>query len=182
MDKEFRKLIRKVQKKSDRESANKLIEYYYKEIYGYIYKQSPVKDVALDITQEAFMGMIQSIHGFDEKKASFRTWLYKIATYQITKYYRSKEYRWYQQSDEIVDEIVDDSNFSESIDRQFEVEEVIEVVNQLDTMRQQIFRLKMFNENTFAEIAELLEIPESTAKTKYYNTVRHIQQVLKEKV
>ena len=182
MDNEIKKWIKKVQKKSDRESANKLISYYYTEVYGYIYKQSPVKDVALDVTQETFMGMIQSINGYDEKKASFRTWLYKIATYQIIKYYRSKEYRWHQQSDEIVDNLIDERNFGENISCQLEVEEIIDVLNQMDTMRQQVFRLKMFNENTFAEISELLDIPESTAKTKYYSTVKHIRQALKEEV
>ena len=37
--------------------------------------------------------MLGSIENYDFKKASFKTWLYKIATFKIIDYYRSKEYK-----------------------------------------------------------------------------------------
>jgi len=180
MEKEIRKWIKKVQRKSDREAADQLISYYYKEIYAYLYKQSPVKDLAEDLTQETFMSMLQTIQSYDEKKAMFRTWLYKIATYQIVRYYRSKAYRSYQTADPIEDDLIDEQDFSLDLDRRIEVEGIMEIVETLDTIRQQIFRLKIFGEYPFIQIGQLLNIPESTVKTNYYATIKLIKKQVKQ--
>lgn len=180
MKTEVKKWIKKIQKKSDRDAADQLISYYYREIYAYVYKQSPQKDLALDLTQEIFMSMLQTIHGFDEKKATFRTWLYKIATYQIVGHYRSKAYKQYQISESIEEDLPDEHDFSLTIDNKLEVEAIMEFVQRLDGTRQQIFRLKIFGEYPFVEIAQLLNMPESTVKTNYYATIKHIKKQFKE--
>lgn len=41
---------------------------------------------------------------------------------------------------------------------------------------QQIVRLKLFQEYTFREIAELIQIPEATVKTKYYRAIRQVRK------
>ena len=41
---------------------------------------------------------------------------------------------------------------------------------------QQIFRLHIYGEYTFAEIAGLLDIPEATVKTKYYRLLKEIRE------
>jgi len=176
MEKQIKKWIRKVQKRGDRESADALISYYYREIYGYVYKQTTDKDLALDLTQEIFMGMLQSLASYDEKKAGFRTWLYKIATYRIVDYYRSKAYRYRQLSKEIDFEIVDGRDFLVDLENQMEVERINEFVNGLAGQLQEIFRLKLYGEYSFLEISRLLDIPESTVKTKYYGLIRQIRK------
>ena len=176
MEKELRKWIKKVQKKSDREAANELVQFYYKEIYAYVYKQTLNKELSLDLTQEIFMSMLQSIHNYDEKKAGFRTWLYKIATYRLTDYFRSKAYRYDQLAELAEEEIKDETDFTISIENKIEIEKVNDFVNQLDTVRQQIFRLKVFGEYSFVEISESLKMSESTVKTKYYSVIKLIRK------
>ena len=34
------KLIKRIKKKQDKEAANALISYYYKEVYAYVYRQT----------------------------------------------------------------------------------------------------------------------------------------------
>jgi RNA polymerase sigma-70 factor (ECF subfamily) len=74
MDKKQEKLIKKwiklIQKKGDRAAADELVTYYYKEIYGYTYKQTSNKELAMDLTQEIFVNMLQSIQSYDEKKSA----------------------------------------------------------------------------------------------------------------
>lgn len=180
MKTEIRKWIKKIQKKSDRDAADQLISYYYREIYAYVYKQSPKKELAVDLTQEIFMSMLQSIHSFDEKKATFRTWLYKIATYQIIAYYRSKPYRQYQIVESFEDDLPDKYDFVLKFDQQLEVEAIMVFVETLNTTHQQIFRLKIFGEYPFIQIAQMLNMPESTVKTNYYATIKRIKKQFKE--
>ena len=42
------KLIKRIKKKQDKEAANALISYYYKEVYAYVYRQTGNEDLAKD--------------------------------------------------------------------------------------------------------------------------------------
>lgn len=70
------KLIKRIKKKQDKEAANALISYYYKEVYAYVYRQTGNEELAKDLTQDIFIQILQKITIFNHKKASFRTWMY----------------------------------------------------------------------------------------------------------
>lgn len=178
MDNE-RKLIKQIQKKSSKVAANELVSKYYKEIYTYVYKQTIERELSMDLTQEIFISMLKSINSYDEKKAAFKTWLYKIATYKIVDYFRSKHYKYNKIFVNIDDtDIYDEENITLSIEYREDVERIINIVDKFDAIRQQIFRLKLFAEYTFLEIARMLQIPESTVKTKYYSMIKKIKKSL----
>ena len=40
------KLIKRIKKKQDKEAANTLISYYYKEVYAYVYRQTGNEELA----------------------------------------------------------------------------------------------------------------------------------------
>ena len=84
------KLIKRIKKKQDKEAANALISYYYKEVYAYVYRQTGNEELTKDLTQDIFIQILQKITIFDHKKASFRTWMYRIASNKICDHYRSK--------------------------------------------------------------------------------------------
>ena len=86
-------LIRRIKKKQDKKAADELIQRYYREIYAFTYRQTGERELALDLTQEIFITVLQGIYAFDEKKVGFRTWAYRVAANRITDYYRSKSYK-----------------------------------------------------------------------------------------
>ena len=175
IEKQIKKSIMKIQKKSDEKAANFLILHYYHEIYCYMYKQTIDKELAMDLTQEIFVSMLQTINNYDEKKSNFRTWLYRVATNKVVDYYRSTAFKQAQVVEMMEDDLADEADFSLSIERKLELEQIIDCVNQLDVTRQKIFRLKIFGEYTFLEIAGMMGIPESTVKTKYYGIQKMIR-------
>ena len=68
-------------------------------------------------------------------------------------------------------------------DRQIH-EEFIRINKLLDTLpkeQSEIVRLKCYDDLTFKQIAELQDIPEATAKSRYRYAIMHIQQMLKKK-
>ncbi|EIJ78065.1 ECF subfamily RNA polymerase sigma factor [Bacillus methanolicus PB1] len=75
MNKE-KKWIKLIQKKADEKAANELVSFYYQPIYAFVYKQTLNKELSMDLTQDIFISMLQSIQNFDTKKSSFKTWLY----------------------------------------------------------------------------------------------------------
>ena len=54
--------------------------------------------------------------------------------------------------------------------------EIEKFVCRYQTLIQQIFRLHIYAEYTFAEIAKILDMPEATVKTKYYRLMRDIKK------
>lgn len=176
-----KKLIRRIKKKSDKAAANELISTYYKEIYAYVYKQTMDKELAMDLTQEIFISILKSIYSYDEKKASFRTWLYRIATYCLVDYYRSKSYKYISMIVPIEEiDIYHEEELEIAMEDKEDVERIICIVNSLDALSQQIFRLKLFADYTFLDISKVLDIPESTAKTRYYSMIKKIRRAFKE--
>ena len=60
-------------------------------------------------------------------------------------------------------------------------QEILEIINTLNTSIQQILRLKIFGGMTFLEIASLIDMSESTVKTKYYSSIKKIKKILEVK-
>lgn len=174
-----RKLIRRIVKKRDRRAANDLVSYYYREIYAFLYRQTLRRELAMDLTQEIFIAALQSLPGFDESRGGFRTWLYRIASHKLTDYYRSRAHRT-----ELLC-VPEEPEESTAGDFDFEIFERREIagralaaLTRLEETAQQVVRLKIFAEYTFAEIALQLEIPEGTAKKKYYAALQTLRKEL----
>lgn len=175
-------LIRKIQRESDRESANKLIQNYYREIYAFVYKQVGEKELAMDLTQEIFVSVLRSISGYDEHKASFRTWLYRIVSNKVVDYFRSSVHKFSQMSINIDSVIIPQETTLENdyIDSQL-VAEILKELASLPFITQQIVRLKVYSDQCFRDIAAELLLPESTVKSKYYSAIKSIREkVMKE--
>lgn len=168
--------IRQIQRQSSQTAANALVSRYYRDIYSYAYRQTTNKQLSMDLTQEIFIHMLQSINRFDRKRSSFRTWLYKLATNRIVDYYRSRYYSYNRHTAPLEPELGDGADFTLDIERSEQVEAIVQHVNRMDGVSQQIFRLKFFGEYTFADIAPLLNMPESTVKGKYYAMIRKLKK------
>lgn len=176
------KLIIAIKEKGDKGAASKLIEIYYKDVYRYVFKQTADRELSKDLTQEIFISILNSINSYSFEKASFKTWIYKIASNKIIDFYRSKFYKYKT----IVDEIDDYSLLSsENIEEEFQIREdlneVINIVNTMNANIQEIFRLKVFGDMSFKEISIILELSESTVKTRYYGAIKKIKNIMEEK-
>jgi len=168
------RLIREIKKKNDRNSANELVSRYYDEIYVYAYKQLQEKELAMDMTQDIFIAVLNGLHSYDEKKASFRTWLYRLASNKITDFYRS---RFYKQK--LLEAGPVETDYIGTNDNQEEM-----IINKLIVISGynnewiRIFQMKIFEELSFKEISKELGISENTVKTRYYTMIKMLKKEL----
>ena len=174
-DKQIKKWVKQIKRVADKKAANALVKHYYREVLGYVYNRSNNKEVAMDITQEIFVSMLQSIEKFDDSKSTFRTWMYSIASRRIADYYRSPVHK--NSLLEVLDTtFLDDEKVNPATLQSVEINEINEFVDSLDQDRREIFRLKIFGDFTFSKIAEKMDMPESTVKTNFYATQRLIRE------
>lgn len=179
-------LIRKMKKRGDKTSANELIQRYYREIYAFVYQQTTDMELSMDLTQEIFIAVLKGISSFEEKKATFRTWLYAIASNKITDYYRSK-YQKQQMLTIYVEEVVEDFESyqmeEELIQKLYEkqlIQKVMRVLVSYGNEWVKIFQMKLFLNQTFREIAMELHLSENTIKTRYYTMLKNLRKELQE--
>lgn len=124
--------------------------------------------------------MLSSIASYKEEKGSFKTWLYKIASNKLIDFYRSKFYKYKTIVDEIDDfKIYSDENIENDFLIKEDAKEIMDIVATMESNIQEIFRLKVFAQMSFKEIASISDISESTVKTRYYSTIRKIKNVLR---
>lgn len=169
--------IRKIQQKNDPSSANKLIKKYYDRIFRLVYKQMLDEQLALDLTQEIFIRVLHSISNFDDKKSSFQTWLYRIATNHCIDYFRSKQFKstkWIDLVDDI--EVEGASDIELNLEFEEEYRAIKHLLAKQPEQIQQIIRYKIYLNYTFAEISSILHMPESTVKTNYYKAVKQLRK------
>lgn len=187
------RLIRKIIKHKSKTATNALIKRYYDEIYAFAYRQTGEKETAMDITQEIFINVLQKIDSFDERKAGFRTWIYRIASNKITDYYRSSSYKmktkeqslYYMPDDDISeqDKTISDKVLNEYqkdlseviIQREF-IKDIMRIVVTYDREWIEIFQKKCFEEMTFKEIADTMGISLNTVKARFYSMVKRIRR------
>ena len=173
------KIIRTIQRKADRAAADKLVRRYYDEIHGFMRKQTRNEEDALDLTQETFISVLRTIKGYDPKKgACFRTWLYRVAANKAVDFFRARSARITDTVPLEDMEIAEEGDLINRLADKLLLERILAVVNTLPTDAQTIFRLRVFADWTFPQIAESLGLPDSTVRSKYHRLVATLRKEL----
>lgn len=75
---------------TESEAFGQLYDRYLIRVYGYLRKHTESDEDAADLTQQVFLQALNGLQGYDERKASFATWLFKIARNVSTDAYRRR--------------------------------------------------------------------------------------------
>ena len=166
-------LIRRIQKYGSRKAADLLVRGYYEEIYVYVYRQTGNRDDAMDLTQEIFIAALQSLGRYDSKKSAFRTCLYAVATHKVIYRRRAEHVTLLPLEDDAAQEGPDELARLDDAELLRRIEGY---VSGFDEETQTVFRLHIYDECSFREIAESLNMPEASVKTKYYRLQKRIRE------
>ncbi|MGN8896732.1 RNA polymerase sigma factor [Flavonifractor sp. HCP28S3_F3] len=170
---EERKWIRDIQRRGSRQAADQLVRAYYDEIYRFAVRQTGHKEDAMDLTQTIFLAVLRSLPAFDGRKASFRTWLYRIAVNKAIDCRRMVR-------EDVVPleetEAPDRTDFAAQVQDRDLLNRLEDYVSGLDPETQAVYRLRVYGERTFPEIAAALGRPEAAVKTRYYRLMARLRK------
>ena len=157
----------------DPDSFNELIHRWERPIYALAYRQLRREEDARDVCQETFLRAYRALHGF-RGQAKFSSWLYRITLNLCRDWIRRERRTPVSQPPEGVDiiELAGETEPSESIEDLVSRRELGRAVARAMAMLPEEQRtaiiLKEYHGLTFQEIADLLECPLSTVKTRLY--------------
>ena len=167
------KWIRAVQRRGSREAADQLIRAHYDEIYRFVCRQTGSKEDAMDLTQSIFIAMLRALPGYRTERASFRTWLYRIAANKVIDARRRARPVPVPIEDT---EIPAAEDFAARVHDRALLAQIEAYVSGLDPGEQAVFRLRIYGEKTFPEIAAALEEPEAAVKSRYYRLIGRLRK------
>lgn len=172
MDQEAR-WIRDIQKHNSRPAAESLISAYYDEIYRFTYRQTGNREDAMDLTQNIFLAVLRAIRTYNAKQAAFRTWLYRIAVNKIIDRRRRLRPGLVPLEDT---ELPDPEDFAAQVQDRALLEEIESYVSALSPQVQAVFRLRVYGERSFPEIAAALGEKEAAVKARYYRLMCRLRK------
>ncbi len=172
-------------RRQDFEAFGKLIDAYQNRVFGFVKRMVPNPDEAADITQEVFIRAFQNFARFDGR-SSVRTWLFRIAYHlcvdRARKVERTPTHVGLVDSENGEEIEVSDDRWQP--DQILIDEELMEVVEQgISTMSEKLRSVLLLHDKEdmqYDEIAQLLEVPIGTVKSRLFLARAHLQNVVRQ--
>jgi RNA polymerase sigma-70 factor (ECF subfamily) len=160
----------------DQESFNQLVVRWERPIYALAYRTLGREDDARDVVQEAFLRAFRGLKGF-KGQAKFSSWLYRI-TLNLCRDWLRRQRRApiVQVTDSSGEDVVDIAeqmpspaeSVEELVARREMSAAVARAMAELPEEQRTAILMKEFHGLTFQEIADALDCPLSTVKTRLY--------------
>ncbi len=167
-------------KNGDSDAFDELVHRYYKHVYRFLVRFTGREHLSEDLTQEVFLKLYRSIALFDETKR-FKPWLFTVAANRARDELRSMK----RASQKVVVETTHNGEEmslmdimpaeTETPERQAIEKErsgqVREAMMKLSDRSREILILAYYEKMQYSEIAEVLDIPLGTVKSRLHKAV-----------
>jgi RNA polymerase sigma factor (sigma-70 family) len=180
-------LVRKALDNGDQKAYAELMTRYRDSVYFMLLKMVNNKDDADDLTIEAFGKAFKRLDQYTPNFA-FSTWLFKIATNNCIDHIRKKKNNTFSidkpfQDDEggemTMDLRSEQLDPEEKVMKKQKVMMMREVVDKLKPRYKMLIEMRYFEELSYEEIAEKLELPLGTVKAQLFRAREFLQNILK---
>ena len=167
----------------DSEAFGEIVRRWERKIFALCFGMLGREDDARDACQDAFIAAYRNIAGF-RGDAKVSSWLHRIAVNQCltTKRRQKSRAEYFLNDEEGAEERTFIASPHLSPARQTEQVERMTLVRQavgaLPTDLRQVIVMKEFEEMTFQEISETLELPLSTVKSRLYTALKQLKMKL----
>lgn len=162
-----------------------LLDYYWNEVYGFQLKRVRNEHEAEDITIETFAKAFDKIETFDEKY-TFSTWLTTISkNIQIDKSRKLNASIYSNTTDASkaqVHKIVDHAPTPEDrLITEQNLAELLQYIKKLKPHYQEVINLRYFQEMSYNDISETLEVPLNNVKVRLLRARKLLAEIITHK-
>ena len=164
----------------DAEAFGEIVRRWERRIFALTYGMLGREEDARDATQETFLAAFRNLRGF-RGEARVSSWLHRIAVNQCISRQRRAKVRSESALDD--EEERHATSFATPLthsparvaEHRQETAAVRRAINSLPVELRQVVVMKEFEELTFREIADALELPLSTVKSRLYTALKQLQ-------
>ena len=167
----------------DAEAFGEIVRRWERRIFALTYGMLGREEDARDATQETFLAAFRNLRGF-RGEAKVSSWLHRIAVNQCI----SRQRRTKVRSEAALDDEEEKQASTFATPLSFSPANLAEgrqqtiavrrAINSLPIELRQVVVMKEFEELTFREIADALDLPLSTVKSRLYTALKQLQMRL----
>lgn len=162
----------------DQKAYYEIYKLYSKAMFNICLRILGDQEMAEDVLQEAFVNAFQNLKSY-QGKATFGAWLKKIVVNKAISVLRKN--RLEMVLTDAHPDIVEEEGVNEE-ELELKVEQVKEAIQKLPNGFRVVFSLYLLEGYDHKEIAEILDISESTSKTQYNRAKKKLKEILKEEM
>jgi RNA polymerase sigma-70 factor (ECF subfamily) len=142
-------------------------------VYNVALRMLNDRDDALDAAQSAFLKAFERLRSFDPSRRFF-SWLYRIAVNESSNLRQQRRVH-----DAVSDELVAPGRDAAQQVATRELEQVVaDALQRLPAAQREAVVLRHFAELSYREIAEVLDLPEKTVKSRLFEARRRLADLL----
>ena len=159
----------------DEHAFSFLYDHYSKALFSIILPIIPQQELAEDVLQEVFVKIWQNIKLYDASKGRLYTWMLNIARNQSIDRTRSKDFNNRSKTTELSETVYNSMQRTEA-----KIDDVglAKTLNKLPDESRKLLELVYYHGYTQEEIANMLNIPLGTVKTRIRTTIIHLRKIL----
>ena len=165
------------------EACNKLVHLWYKRIYNYAYKYFDDHDLAMEVSQKTFIAVYHNVRNLKDP-GKFKSWLYRIAV----NYCREEQGSWRHKTFVPIFANIEDhteisgntrENDPEATYSHNELTQILqESLAELSEEQREVVIMREYEGLKFREIADVLDLPENTVKSRMYYGLTALRKIL----
>jgi RNA polymerase sigma-70 factor (ECF subfamily) len=168
---------------SDTALFGELIKRYEETLLRYVMRRShTTKEDAEDIVQNSFIKMYRNLNDFDAS-LRFSSWAYRITHNELIDWYRKQkskpQFVVSSDDEDIFANIAGDMNIEKEAIEDETKKEIVAVIKTLDPKYQEIITLRFFEDKSYEEISDILEIPPGTVAIRLSRAKKILEEKLK---
>lgn len=152
---------------------------YYERIFRYLLRRCEDEATAADLCSQVFLKALRQLGKYQYRGLPFSAWLFRIASNEINLHYRQHQRRRVVSADlSLYRELADEGVDQEAIDQEEREAALRSLLRTLSADDLNLVELRFFEQRPFAEIAELLDVSEATAKMRTYRLLGRMKKQL----
>lgn len=158
-----------------KEAYGQIFKIHRDRAFGLAFQYTRNKEDAMDVVQDAFIRAYQNLGKFDLGK-EFGPWLLRIVRNMAIDLLRKRKRR---PADDLPEVLPDRSNRQDASERYLR-QEVWMALQTLPDFQSEIIFLKDYQGHTYAEIAEIMQIPLGTVMSRLHHARKRLAEAVRE--
>tara|TARA_B100000965_G_C19583296_1_gene754544 strand:- start:1490 stop:2017 length:528 start_codon:yes stop_codon:yes gene_type:complete len=164
-------LIKEISEKRDEIAFSQVFDFIAPKINAYYIKNNLTSEQAEELTQEVLSTIWMKAELFNPEKSKFTTWSFTIARNKKIDFYRKNK------RNEVNEEDVRNFLYENNNSDDFEIESTIsKITEELDQNQKKLIKMNFFEQKSHKNIAEELEIPLGTVKSRIRSILNKMQK------